>query len=534
MKQKIYIFVIGLLVAVSAVFVAEARPRVVVNIVVSGLRQSDISRYENNFSKEGFLRLRNSGVEYAECYADYAPTTSEAGLATLATGAMPATHGIFSKVFFDRTFNKEMNLTYLPQSGETAVTKKDVDSDRTVQSFIAPTLSESVINASERNRAVTIAHNSLSAMIMAGRKGECYWLNDAGKWASADCYMAELPSWVTTCNNNDMNKVFATDTWYGRYTSDRYINKTFSDIVLYEKNSTKRVRSSRRPSAEWVKRMRISPSGNLAIFEFAKSALVSMLPLHVDDKCKMLNICLDVPRAVAEKYGSDSIEYEDMLYSLDGALAEFLTFLYAQIPSKEEVVVVLTSDGGMSPTSLNNGDATRFNTRQFEVIINAFLSARYGQDAWVLGCTNGSLYLNHEVIYRHKKSIEEVQNEAATFALQYRGVATAVTATALRSAQFINGAMAMVQNGYNPRRSGDVLLVLDAERIEFDPQRVAMSGSVYNYDRHIPLIVSGATIAPQRISTRVTSEQIAPSVAALMGLERPYCSDSEILTFENR
>ena len=534
MKQRVYIFTLMLLVAVFAVFVAEARPRVVVNIVVSGLRQSDMSRYEKNFSKDGFMRLRSNGVEYTECYAEYAPTTSEAGLATLATGTLPATHGIFSKVLFDRTANKESYLTYLPQSDNTAVVKMSVESDRTVQSFIAPTLSEAVLNASERNRVVTIAHNSLSAMIMAGRKGECYWLSDAGKWTSADCYMAELPAWVATCNSNDMNKVFATDTWYGRYTSDRYLNKLFTDILIYEKNSTKRVRSSKKPSGEWVKRMRVSPSGNLAIFEFAKSALVSMLPLQGEDECKVVNICLDVPRAVAEKYGSDSIEYEDMLYSLDGALAEFLTFLYAQIPSKEDAVVLLTSDGGMSPTKQENGDATRFNTRQFEVIINAFLSARYGQDAWVLGYADGSLYLNHEVIYRHKKSVEEVQNEAATFALQYRGVASAVAATALRSAQFTKGALALVQNGYNPRRSGDVLIALDAERIEFDPYRVAMSGSVYSYDRHIPLIISGATIEPHKVSVRVSSEQVAPSVAALLGVERPYCSDSEILTFENR
>ena len=116
-----------------------------------------------------------------------------------------------------------------------------------------------------------------------------------------------------------------------------------------------------------------------------------MLPLHIESECKMLTICLDVPRTIAERYGADSIEYEDMLYSLDASLAEFLTFLYAQLPSREDVVVALTSDGGVSPTKVDNGDNSRFNIRQFEVIMNAFLSARYGQDAWVLGYADGSL-----------------------------------------------------------------------------------------------------------------------------------------------
>ena len=528
MKLRFYILYL-LLVAAA---VAEAKPRLVVNIVVSGLCQGDLSRYEKNFGKEGFLRLRGEGVEFAECYADYAPTSSEAGLATFATGTLPATHGIFSSVLFDRTSNKEIALCRKPLPEQSGYLRKEVEESYATHHLATQTLSEALLASSERNRVVTIAHKPLSAMILAGRKGECYWLGDNGQWTSADCYMTELPSWVRSCNNDDMNRVFATDSWYGRYTRDYYRNSRTSDITIYEKDNTKRIRSQRKVSESWVKNLLSMPSGNLAIFEFAKRAVGTLLPLHIEDECKVLNICLDTPRTIAEKYGTDSIEYEDMLYSLDASLAEFLTFLYAQLPSREEVAVVLTSDSGMSPSQLGNSDMLRFNTRQFEVIMNAFLSARYGQDSWVLGYTNGSLYINHDVVYRHKKSLEEVQNEVANFALQYRGVATAVTATAMRSAQFSRGAVALVQNGYNPRRSGDVMITFDAERIELDSKRVAMSGSVYNYDRHIPFIVCGAGIAPRQITERVSSEQIAPTLTALIGIERPQCSDAEVIRIE--
>ncbi len=525
MKLKFYILAL-LLVAVSVV---EAQPRLAVNIIVSGLRQGDIARYEKNFSKDGFLRLRSEGVEFAECYADYAPTTSEAGLATFATGAMPDVHGIFSSVTYDRTLAKKKTLC---QRSEPVQVRKEVEACYTTQPFVAQTLSEAVLASSERNRSITIAHNPLSAMILAGRCGECYWLDDLGKWTSADCYMEELPSWVRSYNGDDMNRVFATDTWYGRYTRDRYRNSSTTDITIYERGNARRPRSQRKVSEGWVNDLRLMPSGNLAIFEFAKRALGSLLPLHVEDECKVLNICLDVPRNVAERYGTDSIEYEDMLYSLDASLGEFLTFLYAQLPSRNDVVVVLTSDSGMSPTSEINSDSARFNTRQFEVIMNAFIGARHGQDSWVLGYADGSLYLDHDVIYRHKRSVEEIQNEAASFALQYRGVATAVTATALRSAQFSRGAVALLQNGYNPRRSGDVLMAFDAGRIELDSERVAMSGSVYNYDRHIPFMISGMGIVPQQVMQRITNDQIAPTLAVILGVERPQCSDSKVIVVE--
>lgn len=524
MKQRLFTVVFLLFATV----LADARPRFAVNIIVSGLRQSDITRYESNFSKDGFLRLRSEGVEFAECYADYAPTTSEAGLATFATGAAPAVHGIFSSIIFDRTQNEKRVLCCKHLQNREGVIRKEVEENYTTQPFVAQTLSEAVLASYAKNRSITIAHNALSAMILAGRTGECYWIDNAGRWNTADCYTEALPLWVRKSNAEEMNRVFATESWYGRYTREHYRNTHSTNITIYEQDNTKRPRSRRKVSAGWVDDLRSMPSGNLAIFEFAKRAISSMLPLHIEDECKVLNICLDVPRTIAEKYGTDSIEYEDMLYSLDASLAEFLTYLYAQIPLRNDVVVTLASDSGISPAKRENNDATRFNSRQFEVIMNAFLSARYGQDAWVLGYADGSLYLNHETIYRHKKSLAEVQNEVATFALQFRGVATAVTATALRSAQFSRGAMWLVQNGYNPRHSGDVMIVLEPERIELDSERVAMSGSTYNYDRHIPFIVSGMGVAPQRVTERISTEQIAPILAALLGVERPQCSDAEI------
>ena len=525
MKHRAYIVIFLLLV----VAMVEAKPRLAVNIIVSGMRYGDIARYERNFSKDGFLRLRGEGVDFSECYAEYAPTTAVAGLATFATGTLPSVHGLFSSLCFDRTANKLERLCYNPLPDDVIIRRTEVDLERSVSNFTTQTISEAVATQSKHNKAITIAHNSLSAMVLTGRKGECYWINKYGKWTSADCYMSMLPSWVRACNEDDLNRIFATDTWYGRYTRDNYLNERSTDIIVYESGSAMRPRMQRKVSANWVNSLHIMPSGNLAIFEFAKRAVASLLPLQKEDGCKVLNICLDVPRMIAERYGTDSIEYEDMLYLLDASLAEFITFLYAQLQSREDVVVALTSDGGISPTTLDNSDTSRFNSRQFEVIVNAFLSARYGQDSWVVGFTDGSLYLNHDVIYRHKLNVAEMQNEAATFALQYRGIATAVTATAMRSAQFSRGAVSLVQNGYNPRRSGDVMIALEAERIPLDPKRVAMSGSVYNYDRHIPFIICGANIVPGRVVERVSSEQIAPTLAYIWGVESPQSSEAEVL-----
>lgn len=519
---------------VVAVAFASARPRIMVNIVVCGLNQEQLTRYEKNFGKEGFMRLRSGGAEFLECYAEYAPTTSEAGLATFATGTLPALHGISSSKVYDRTSNKFVALCHKQELKQTETINKQVENCYTTRPFLVQTLSESVRQSFKNSRTITIAHKPLSAMILAGDSGECYWINGSGKWTSADCYMTDLPTWVHRCNSDDINYVYATDTWYGKYLRERYVNTHSTDIAVYDKSSARRQRSRKSASDDWVEKMLSMPSGNLAIFEFAKRAVTSIMPLKLEDDTKMLTICLDVPRIVAEKYGPDSIEYEDMLYSLDTTLGEFLTFLYAQLSKPDEAVVVLTSDGGVSPSERNNSDAARFNTRQFEIIINAFLSARYGQDTWISGYQDGSLYLNHDVVYNHKKSLAEVQNEIASFALQYRGVSMTSTATAMRSAQFSSGLMALIQNGYSHRYSGDVVVALAPGRIESDSRRVAMSGSAYSYDRHIPLLIYGGGVVPQRISDRVSSEQIASTLADLIGANRPQCADVQPLKIEKK
>lgn len=74
------------ILATSAIFSATAQPKMVINIVVGGMRASDLERYSANFSKEGFMRLKRGGANFSECYTDFIPTSEQMALATIATG----------------------------------------------------------------------------------------------------------------------------------------------------------------------------------------------------------------------------------------------------------------------------------------------------------------------------------------------------------------------------------------------------------------------------------------------------------------
>ena len=244
----------------------------------------------------------------------------------------------------------------------------------------------------------------------------------------------------------------------------------------------------------------------------------------------MLNICLDTPRIIAEKYGPDSVEYEDMLYYLDESITNFLAHISTKYPNKNDYLVVLTSDHGNGNHNFEQiGPNNSFNTRQAAVILNAFLSAQFGQGSWVLSFEKGAIYLNRDLIYSKRLSVSDIQNEAATFAMQFRGMANTATATAMLGGVMSSSTSRLMQNSFYPRRSGDILYCLQPNYYELIEDNISISGSPYNYDRHIPLIFYGAGLRGRVIDRKMESSSIAVTTAYLLGITRPDCADGQLL-----
>ena len=98
------------LVAPRTAEAQDTRPRLVVNIVVGSMRANDIVRYANGFGEGGFKRLMREGVTFTDAEYDYALTSTEAGLATFATGAQPSVHGIIGGNWWSHVDNSRQEL----------------------------------------------------------------------------------------------------------------------------------------------------------------------------------------------------------------------------------------------------------------------------------------------------------------------------------------------------------------------------------------------------------------------------------------
>ncbi|MBR5283146.1 MAG: alkaline phosphatase family protein [Alistipes sp.] len=531
---------ITLIVVLLTTYTASAqepasKPRLMVNIVVSSMHANDLNRYAANFTNGGFARLKNEGVWFTNASYDYMQTTTPVSLATISTGAQPSVHGVVSDRWFDYVGNKQVNL--IDDSKEQSVNYSSGSGNYSPRQLHAETISDAVVESNDQSIIRTIAVEPLSAIVMAGHAGEAYWMeNLQSDWTTSSYYTKELPRWILDYNRNDSNEDFIIKSWTPMFDIDKYVNSQVISINVAKDSPNKRINrlEDTAPLAtgnlmDVYEQMCYTPAGNTAILAFAKQTIAKN-DMGSDEQVDVLNIVLDTPRLISSRYGVESIEYEDMLYRLDRDLEEFLTFTLAQVTDPRDIIITLTSDHGSSPAYNAQGkELERFNVRQAEVITNAFIGAQHGNGDWVLGVIDNAIYLNHNLIYDKGLSIADMQYDVATFVMQLRGVAHALSAEALRSSYFGSGYGRKVQNGFYPRRSGDVIINLMPGWITEKDNIRSMSGSMYRYDTHVPLIIYGGGLNAARRTEKVDITSLAATQAHMLGVSAPSAAEGEVL-----
>lgn len=536
MRFTRYIVVIAVFIlSAASMAMAQTEPRLVVNIVISSMGADDLDRYADNFSSAGLRRIINGGQRFTNASYDYMQTTTPVSLATLSTGATPSIHGVVADRWFDYVGNKEVSL--IEDRKEQSVNYSGGSGSYSPRNLVAQTLSDALAQQHPDSHIATIAVEPLSAIVMAGRSGEVYWMETLqSSWTTSSYYSKELPKWIADYNYQDQNEEYAIKRWTSLLPYDNYHNSQVSVVEGLQSKTNKRIiHVQETPLAKGTMddiyyQMCYTPAGNSAMLAFAREVVVHN-KMGGDAVPDMLNIVLDTPRLISNRFGPESVEYEDMLYRLDRDLESFLSFLSTQVAAPEQLLIVLTSDHGTSPSYNATEDVReRFNVRQAEVITNAFIGSIYGNGDWILGCIDRAIYLNHNLIMDKGLSLEKIQNDVATFVMQLRGVSQAVTAESMRGSYFGSGYGRKIQNGFYPRRSGDVVLNLMPEWIEEREQTRSMSGSMYRYDTQVPLIIYGAGCKAQLRNDKIDMTSLAATQAEILGIMAPSAAEGEEIT----
>lgn len=523
--KRLLLSVMALVVAMAMATAIE-KPRLIVNVVVSHLSLSDIKPLENNLTSGGFKQLLNQGVRYDSAYYPFA-TTSQSATATISTGTTPAMHGIVGPEWWNFTTGAKVGAV---EDGKSSTYNADHKGSRVSNAgLVMPSIGDALREQNPQSKSVAVAADASSAIILGGMNPtEVWWIDSLGaRWTTSTKYVAQLPRWVKQHNSEGWWRKSLARPWVLTKSLNHYANSTTIEAKEKGYIYTKEEEKAKLRSKD-LKKVSTSYVANDMVAAFVREAVIYN-SLGADEHTDVLNICFDTTARVAAHYGTDSREWEDMIFRLDSTLAELINFVGAQCNGK--VVWVLSSDGGCRTT--NPQIAKEFNTEQFVFLLGSYMHANYGSGDWILGYSNRGVWLNRELIRANGLQLESIQQALAQFALQYGGVSHVAIQSNMVDGGAKTGVMEVIQEGFYPKRSPDLMMVLMPGWYERHGEEATIgktvAGTVYDHDRKAILALSGCGIKPQQILRKVDMSSVATTLAVIMDIENPIGATAEPL-----
>jgi arylsulfatase A-like enzyme len=103
-----------------------------------------------------------------------------------------------------------------------------------------------------------------------------------------------------------------------------------------------------------------------------------------------------------------------------------------------------------------------------------------------------------------------------------------ITAKTLQNTEFSKGILNHLQNGYNQKLSGDVMMIPNPATSSYG-ETGSTHGSGYSYDTHVPIMFFGKGIENGRSRKKVEIIDIAPTLSNLLQIEFPNGNQGRVI-----
>jgi predicted AlkP superfamily pyrophosphatase or phosphodiesterase len=516
----------------------NAKPKLVVGIVVDQMRYDYIYRYWDKFGNDGFKRLVNEGYFCRNTNYNYVPTYTGPGHTSIYTGTTPAVHGIIANDWFDRKENKSIYCA--EDNSVVGVGTSAVEGKRSPANNLVTTITDELrISSNMRSKVIGIALKDRSAIMPAGHLANAaYWYEGgSGNFITSTYYMKELPGWVQEFNKKELAKKYLSQPWNSTLPLDQY-TESLPDDNRYEqvwKGEAKPVFPHDLPKLMaangGLAMIRSTPFGNSLTKDFAIEVIKNE-NMGKSGATDFLTVSFSSPDYIGHSWGPNSVEQEDDYIRLDKDLAELLKFLDTQV-GKENVLLFLTADHAAPEVPAYLMDlkvpAGYINEWAIRHDLKEYLKKTYG-DTLVLSYTNQQVFLDHKVLDEKKLNLQQIQEDVAAFLQKMDGVAEVLTATTLNNTSFTEGSRYLMQKGFNAKRSGDVLVNYLPAWVEYQKTGTT-HGSPYSYDTHVPLIFYGWNIKQGSSVEQIYITDVVATLAMMLNIQFPNgCSGKPIST----
>ena len=507
----------------------KVNPKLVVGIVVDQMRYDYLTRFYDHYGQGGFKRMINEGFNCKNNHFNYAPTSTGPGHASVYTGTTPATHGVIGNNWYDKE-NDESVYCAGDDSYASVGTTSDAGQMSPHRMNVTTVTDELRLHTQMRGKTIAIALKDRGAVIPGGHTANAaYWFHgqNEGKWISSTYYMNQLPAWV-----NEFNSSGAAQSYKKAWTTVKDIatyKESGSDDNLYEgllKGETKPTfPHSTANLLDKEKEFEIikgTPFGNSITADFAIAA-IDKEGLGADDDTDFLAISFSSTDYVGHNYGVNSKEIQDTYLRLDMDLERLFTALDKKVGEGEYTVFLSADHGAVEvPTYLKDMKipAGYVDYNSIKTKFSDFIKYKYGTEDIIKNFSNLQIFLDHKIIKNLDLDVKQVQEDIAKEYLNYDFVDRVYTGHQMWANEYTKGIPYILQNGYNQKRSGDVLLVLKPGFISYG-KTGSTHGSPQIYDTHAPLLFFGKGIKKGSTVERTEIPDIAPTISALLGISFP-------------
>ena len=503
-------------------------PALVVVITVDQLSADLFDEYRPHFTG-GFARV-STGTVFRNGYQAHAGTETCPGHSTILTGSHPTHTGIIGNTWVDQSVSRSDKTIYCAED-ERVAGSSTTSYTVSAMHLRAETLGDLLKQRTPQSLNVAVAGKDRSAVMMSGHNVDQRWYW-SGRGFATDNKSATVPATVTKANA-EIAKLIATQRQ--PLESPALCQGKATPFAVSPTMSVGAGRFAR--AAGDLRSFRASPEYDAAVLAVA-AGLVQELRLGSDGAPDVLSIGLSATDYVGHGLGSGGEEMCLQMLSLDRDLDGFFRVLDAQ---GVDYSVVLTSDHGAMdiPERLRAKGitkATRADPALETMEVGKALAAKLGLTGPVLlGDLGNDVWIDRTLRPSERTRVE---GEAVAFFKSHPQVEAVFTRRQIARVPVATtspdkwSVAQRVRAAFDPHRSGDLYVVLKefvSPIVQPGAGYVATHGSVWDYDRRLPIIFWRKGVRPNDRQDHISTVNILPTIAAQIALALPAQVDGRCL-----
>lgn len=534
MRFTIFFFALFLCYTSNAQTTTQ-RPKLVVGIVVDQMRQEYLYRFYDKYGSGGFKRMMNDGFMLKNAHFNYAPTVTGPGHASVYTGSTPSVHGIIGNEYYDKKTGKFVNC--VEDSLYAAVGNTVTNGKLSPSRMIASTVTDELkLFTQKKAKVIGVSIKDRGAILPAGHMADgAFWYDSkSGKFISSTYYMLALPGWLEKFNAQNLPAKYLSQTWQTTLPLDQYTESGADDTpyerLLSGKNKAvfpynlKEIRGNDKSFGL----LSSTPFGNDYVALMAEAALIGE-QMGKDEVTDFLCISFSSTDAIGHGHGPNAVEVEDTYLRLDKNIESLLKKLDQEV-GDGKYTVFLTADHGVAdvPQFLKNNKVPSgyFSDGDLKTRLDEYLSSYYPGKSFIENISNQQIFLNQDAFGKDPRAsgldVYLVTELIGKYLMAMDGVANYYTEATLRQANSgEDGIIGKVIRGYHPKRSGDIVYILEPGWTESESTRGTTHGSPYTYDTHVPALFYGSGIKKGSSSMLHSITDIAPTISVLLRIKFP-------------